>query len=60
MANVKSATVIAMSRVSGCRIRPKLWRIPMLSVSITAAPIRIGSAARQTLLSSMLRACARP
>ena len=37
-------------------IRPKLWRTPMLSVSITAAPVRIGSAGRKPLISVIVQA----
>src|SRR5580704_688126 len=43
-ASVKSAAVTARSRVTGARNSPKLWRIPMPSVSNRAVPIKISRA----------------
>src|SRR5262249_49937163 len=43
-ASVKSAAVTARSWVIGVRKRPKLWRIPMPSVSNRAVPIKISRA----------------
>src|SRR4030081_1732539 len=48
MARVKSDTDIATSWVSGCRKMPSDWRKPMLRLSISDAPIRIGSVGRRT------------
>src|SRR5882724_1710374 len=47
MARVKSDTDIATSWVSGCRKMPRLWRKPMLRLSISDAPIRMGSVGRR-------------
>jgi len=38
IASVKSATVMPISWVTGVRNSPKVWRIPMLMVSIIEAP----------------------
>src|SRR5258708_23308043 len=51
---VESDTEMPTSRVKGCRKMPRLWRRPMLSVSIKEAPIRIGSAGRNILKRGMV------
>src|SRR5580704_12493432 len=43
-ASVKSAAVTARSGVTGARNSPKLWRIPMPSVSSRAVPTKISRA----------------
>src|SRR6202035_2593921 len=43
-ASVKSAAVTARSCVTGARNSPKLWRIPMPSVSSRAVPTKISRA----------------
>src|SRR5260221_14550137 len=45
--------VSPMSRVSGCMNRPRLCRMPMLTVSMIAAPARIGIADRTVRVSAM-------
>ena len=47
IASVKSATVMTMSRVSGCMNSPRLWRTPMLIVSMTDAPSRMPMTGRK-------------
>lgn len=47
IASVKSETDMPMSRVSGCMKMPSDCRSPMLSVSISDAPIRIGKVGRR-------------
>ena len=47
-ASVNCDTEMPMSCVSGCMKMPKLCRRPMLSVSISEAPIRMGSVGRRT------------
>ena len=44
MANAKSATEIASSAVSGGMKMPRLCRMPMATVSMTEAAIRMGRA----------------
>ena len=46
-ASVNCVTEIPMSWVSGCMKMPKLCRRPMLRVSISEAPIRMGSVGRR-------------
>jgi len=44
MARVKSDTEMPMSLVRSGMNSPRLWRRPIANVSISEAPIRIGSA----------------
>ena len=46
-ASVKSETDMWMSCVSGCRKMPRLCRKPMLNVSISDVPIKMGSVGRR-------------
>jgi hypothetical protein len=42
-----------MSRVSEGITRPRLWRIPIERLSMTAAPMRMGAAGRRLLISAI-------
>ena len=50
-ANVNCVTEMPMSCVSGCMKMPKLCRRPMLRVSISDAPIRMGNVGRRACTS---------
>src|SRR5579871_2011852 len=60
IASVKSETDMPMSCFIGCMKMPSDWRSPMLKVSITEVPIRIGSVGRRTCNSGIVFSLDRP